>query len=146
VVCLSLVTDSPSTTKLHPPTVQHHETLLSLALCHQLLDDAAATLNCVRALRQLDGPVSAGAATASSGAAVHPAVALLAFSAHLALGNAAAAQGEALDIVASEAADRRACLGAALELLQPQHAVVGADSLRPGKLAGACMFLTNLKR
>jgi hypothetical protein len=119
--------------------------LLSLALCHQQLGDPTACLKCVGTLRQLGGPAGSAcppaAAALACPAATHPAVALLAFAASLDAGDAATAQGEALGIVASEASDRDACLGVAVELLEPRHGLA-PDALRPSEPGGSCMEFT----
>jgi hypothetical protein len=130
-----LRTRGAATSKLGPSP---HQVLLSLALCHQQLGDAPACLACVRALRQVSVAAGPGGATATGGVAAHPAVALLAFAASLAVGDAGGAQGEALGIVASEAADREACLGVVLELLSARNQV-GPEALHPSKQGGGAL-------
>lgn len=114
--------------------------LLSLGLCHQLLDDAPAALACARALRRVPAragtSAAPGALSAPPDLTAHPAVSLLAFWGHLAAGDLAAAQGEALGIVAAEEAGREGCLAVALELMREEHAVA-ADALGPGA-CGRC--------
>lgn len=110
------------------------QTLLSLALGHQLLGDGPAALSCVLGLRRLGA--GAGMHAAAGGRclvemAAHPAVALLAMSAHLAAGDPSAACAEGATVAASDAADRGACLGAALELAAQEHCVP-PSALQPG--------------